>query len=133
MTAAVTLAIIDEPRMKFPARSNGASSASVAAIVRPSAPATPAVKPSSASLCSGRHSRASASGNSMRSWPITGTATADTSTAGVVSGATSAGTSELETTDPSSSPQPAPSAAPATNMIAVGNAKRTSSGSISNT
>ncbi len=133
MTAWVRLASTDEPSTKFPARSSGASSVSVAAIVRPRALATPAVKPSSASLCAGRRSRATATGSSMRSWPIAGTATADTSTPAPVSGAASPGTSESETIGPRTSAQATPSAAPARNVATVGSAKGASRGAVSYT
>ncbi len=80
ITAWVTTAMTDEPGTRFPLRSSGVSSVRVAARVRPSAPAAPAVNPSSASLWSGRNRRATATGSAMSSCPTTGTATADTST-----------------------------------------------------
>ena len=131
MTASVRLATTEEPWTRFPARSSGASSVRVAAIVRPSALATPAVKPSSASLRSGRRSHATATGNSMNNWPVAGTATADASTPPFVSDVASLGTSESATTGPSSSAHAAPSAAPARNMTVAGTAKRASHGAIS--
>jgi hypothetical protein len=90
-----------------------------------------AVKPSSASLRSGRRSHATATGNSMSNWPVAGTATADASTPPFVSDVASLGTSEPATTGPSSSAHAAPGAAPARNMTAVGTAKRASHGAIS--
>ena len=112
MTASVRLARTEEPWTRFPARSSGASSVRVAAIVRPSALAAPAVKPSSASLRSGRRSHATATGSSMSNWPIAGTATADASTPPLVSDVASPGTSESETTGPSRSAQTDPERRP---------------------
>ena len=101
--------------MRFPYRSSGASSVSVAAMVTPRALTTPAVKPSSASLRPGVASLAAAAGRSMSSWPSTGTATAETSASPLVSDDPGAGISAPDTTGPNSSAQVTPSAAPAAN------------------